>query len=196
MRVFADGEGAAGIAAAQAGETVRWRTYTYDAVGRTLTEYGGNTTRITDAAGKWKKYTYDAFGNLTKVTEPDPTHGNVDTLYTYDQLNRLTNVNMTRGAVTQTRTFAYYGQTSKLWQTTNPENGTVQYTYDSEQRLQRKTDAKGQKVEYTYDSYDRVVEINRYPAPGTAVDPCQRTKLYYDYNGVVQYFAENTWGRR
>jgi YD repeat-containing protein len=55
-----------------------------DGVSRTTWSYSGNTTTITDQAGKWKKYTYDAFGQLVKVTEPDPQHGNVDTNYTFD----------------------------------------------------------------------------------------------------------------
>ena len=60
--------------------------YTYDATGRTLTikkpdnstttyVYSGNTTKVTDAKGNWKLFTTDALGNLTKVTEPDPTLG-------------------------------------------------------------------------------------------------------------------------
>jgi YD repeat-containing protein len=61
-----------------------------DGVSRTTHVYSGNTTTITDPAGKWKKYTYDAFGQLLKVTEPDPLHGNVDTNYTYDTLGWLT----------------------------------------------------------------------------------------------------------
>jgi YD repeat-containing protein len=44
--------------------------------------------------------TTDVFGNLTKVTEMAPG-GSVDTTYTYDNLDHLTAVNMTRGSVTQ-----------------------------------------------------------------------------------------------
>src|SRR5690606_31966658 len=50
------------------GGTPLWSTYTYDALGRTLSvalpngggvttyEYVKNTVKVTDAAGKWKKY--------------------------------------------------------------------------------------------------------------------------------------------
>jgi YD repeat-containing protein len=100
-----------------------------DGVSRTTHVYSGNTTTITDPAGKWKKYTYDAFGQLVKVTEPDPLHGNVDTNYTYDTLGRLTVVSMPRGAVTQSRTFTYDGSSQRLLSATNPENGTVSYAY-------------------------------------------------------------------
>jgi len=101
------------------GGTVYWTTYTYDALGRTtrtdlpdgsfsIYVYEGNATTITDPAGKWKKYTTDALGNLTKVEEPNPAGGaNLETLYTYDVLNKLKTVSMTRSSTTQTRTFVY-----------------------------------------------------------------------------------------
>src|SRR5690349_13438454 len=66
-----------------------WTSYTYDTLGRTLTvtlpdgsgtttyAYAGNTTTVTDAAGKSKKFPRDGAGNLVKVTEPDPSEGTV-----------------------------------------------------------------------------------------------------------------------
>jgi hypothetical protein len=59
-------------------------TYSYDCLGRTLSvslpggsgtttyAYQGNTTTVTEPAGKWKKFTPDALGNLIQVTEPNP----------------------------------------------------------------------------------------------------------------------------
>jgi YD repeat-containing protein len=194
-----------------------WTTYTYDGLGRavetlaadgvsrTATVYAGNTTTTTDAAGKWKKYTYNAFGALVRVTEPDPVHGNVDTTYTYDVLGRLTTVTMPRGAVTQTRTFAYDGNSRRLTQTVNPESGTVTYGYTKkvpdgfggfidvyDGLLHTKTDAKGQKVEYDCDAYRRLVQVRRYPTP-TQEDVCQRTDLYYDVNPFG--LSWGGWGR-
>jgi YD repeat-containing protein len=155
-----------------------------------------NMTATAGPAGKWKIYVQDAFGRLTKVLEPDASNvASLETNYTYDFLDRLLTVTMTRTGVTQTRTFSYCGLTNKLTRATNPENGTVQYEYDAAQRLFRKTDAKGQKVEYTYDSYNRVTEINRYPAQASVPDACQKTKLYWDVNPLVGDFSANTWGR-
>lgn len=66
------------------GGTVYWTSYTYDALGRTLTVsqpgnsgtttylYVGNTVKVTDPGNKWKRMTMDGFGNLVKVEEPDP----------------------------------------------------------------------------------------------------------------------------
>ena len=104
------------------GGTVYWTTYHYDALGRTVSAvgpdgastgqygYAGNRVTVTDAAGKWKTFTTDVFGNLVKVTEPNPGGGNVETNYTYDRLNNLTQVSMPRGGATQTRTFVYAGR--------------------------------------------------------------------------------------
>ena len=87
------------------------------------------------------------------------------TYYTYDVLNHLTGVSMTRGSVTQTRTFNYIdpvaGKPSVfLRSATNPENGTVSYTYNADGTLASKTDAKSQVFSYGYDSYKRVVTVS------------------------------------
>jgi YD repeat-containing protein len=56
---------------------------------------------------------------------------------------------MPRPTGTQTRTFNY-NNTAYLQSATNPENGTVTYTYNSfTNKLATKTDAKGQQVQYT-----------------------------------------------
>jgi len=146
------------------GEAVYWTTYTYDALGRTTQVdlpggtgsttyvYEGNTVKVTDPAGKWKKYTLDAVGNLVQVSEPAPEGGTHETYYTYNVLKQLTQVSMPRGGSTQTRTFNYDLATGRLASATNPENGTVSYTYNNDGTLQKRTDARGQRVEYTYDN--------------------------------------------
>ena len=156
--------------------SVYWTNYTYDASGRTTKvalpdgsattyAYQGNTVTVTDPAGKTKTFTMDAFGNLTKVVETDPTLGQVSTNYTYDILNHLITVSMPRGSNTQTRTFNYIpsGTSSVgayLLSATNPENGTVSYTYNSNGLLASKTDAKGQVFTYFYDIYyNRLYQI-------------------------------------
>jgi YD repeat-containing protein len=53
----------------------------------------------------------------------------------------------------QRRTLTYDKTTqSRLLTATNPENGTVSYTYNYDGTLQSKTDAKNIKAEYSYDS--------------------------------------------
>ena len=121
---------------------------------------------VTDPAGKWKQYTMDSLGNLTQVLEPDPSLGNVTTSYTYDVLNHLIVVSMPRGSTTQTRTFNYAASNvvgALLLSATNPENGTVTYTYNyATSQVVSKTDAKNQQVQYTYDSYNRVTQVGHF----------------------------------
>ena len=64
---------------------------------------------------------------------------------------------MQRAAGLQTRTFVYSGK--YLASATNPENGTVNYTYTANGKLATKTDAKGQQIVYTYDAYLRLTQI-------------------------------------
>jgi len=158
------------------GGTVMYTTYAYDGMGRTLTKtapdgsvttyaYSGNTVTVTDPAGKWKQYTMDSLGNLTQVVEPDPSLGNVTTSYTYDVLNHLIGVSMPRGSTTQTRTFSYTTNNvvgALLLSATNPENGTVTYTYNGNSQIATKTDAKNQQIQYTYDSYNRVTQVGHF----------------------------------
>ncbi len=112
------------------------------------------------------------------------------TTYTYDMLNHLTGVSMPRSSGTQTRTFNYTSGTTVgalLLSATNPENGTVTYTYDTNKRLATKTDAKGQAFNYTYDSYNRLTQIS----VGSTV---LRTYVY-DSNPDDSYFSQNGLGR-
>jgi YD repeat-containing protein len=69
---------------------------------------------------------------------------------------------MPRGSNTQTRTFNYITGSSvgpNLLSATNPENGTVTYTYNSDNTLATKKDANGNQFAYSYDSYKRLTKI-------------------------------------
>jgi hypothetical protein len=88
------------------GETPVWTVYSYDCLGRTLsvaqpassgtTTYvnQGNSVTVTDPAGKWKTHTTDALGKLVQFNEPDPSLGNVQTIYTYNLRNQLAAENL------------------------------------------------------------------------------------------------------
>ena len=175
-----------------------WTTYTYDGSGRTIavtliategastttTSYAGNSTTVTDPAGKWKTSTVDAFGNLTLVTEPNPAGGaNWTTSYAYNNLSQLTQVSMTRPQGTQTRTFAYTG--ADMTSATNPENGTVTYTYDNAHHVATRTDALGQQTQYFYDVYGRVTQVSHGTMSGGTfiADPSQWVDYGYDSSG-------------
>jgi len=97
---------------------------------------------------------------------------------------------MPRATGTQTRTFNYTTGTTVgtlLLSATNPENGTVTYTYNTDKTLATKTDALNQQFSYTYDSYKRITQINL----GQTVI----RQFYYDSNPVDSTFSQNIAGR-
>jgi len=92
------------------------------------------------------------------VIEPNPAGGaNFVTTYSYDGMNHLVGVTMTRPEGTQTRSFVYTGP--DLTSATNPENGSVSYTYNAAHQVTTRTDAKNQVTQYTYDSYGRLTGV-------------------------------------
>jgi RHS repeat-associated protein len=117
-----------------------------------------------------------------------------ETFYTYDRFNRLTNVSMPRGGVTQTRTWEYRTSDQRLWKVTNPENGTTEFQYNTDGTVQWKKDAKGNRIEYSYDAHQRVTQIRRYPLGGSE-DQGQRVDLSYDTNPYDGSFTQYGFSR-
>ncbi len=193
---------------AGSGSPSAWTTYAYDERGRiasvtavpdgsvTQYTYVANMTTITDPALKWKTQTFDAAGSLGNVTEPDtPNSFTNSTTYTYDGLNNLTGVTSQTASGTQTRSFTYSGldRTTE----TNPENGTVNYTYDSAHHVLTKTDAIGQQTHYSYDTYGRLTAQYFYPLVSgvPTLDTNQTVLYYYDTNPHEPSFTTNSTGR-
>jgi YD repeat-containing protein len=147
----------------------------------------------TDPANNSKTYTRDSFGNLLSVQENDSQSGGlVTTSYTYDVMNHLIAVSMPRNGYTQTRTFNYNVNgtvvTAFLQSATNPETGTVSYTYNSNNTLASKTDAKNQTFTYAYDTYNRLTTIS--------VNSTLLRTFIYDTNTLDNTgFSQNTLGR-
>lgn len=179
------------------GGTVQWTTYTYDALGRTLSvalpggagtttyEYVKNTVKVTDPAGKWKTYETNGLGQLVKVIEPNPAGGaNLETTYAYNVRGQLYTATMTRGGTTQVRTFNYDLATGRLTSAVKPETGTTSYTYNSDGTVQHTVDAKNQRTSFTYDALKRVTSVKRYTWNGSSYvhQACQDVDYYYDQN--------------
>jgi len=139
-------------------------TYTYDALGRKLTQlqqdstssltwlYNGNVTTFTDEVGNAWRRTSDAFGRLINVAEPTTA----TTIYTYNALNNLLSVtqNGVTGETPRSRGFNY-DSLSRLTSSRNPETGMISYGYDANGNLTSKTDARGVTTNYLYDALNR-----------------------------------------
>ncbi|MEK7831692.1 MAG: RHS repeat domain-containing protein, partial [Acidobacteriota bacterium] len=130
--------------------------------GKVTTAYDADFTTVTDQVNRSRRSMVDGIGRLVRVDEPDAVSGNLGatsspvqpTNYTYNALDRLTQT--VQGV--QTRTFSY-SSLSRLISATNPENGTVSYTYDNNGNLLTKTDARGFIANYAYDALNRNTNI-------------------------------------
>jgi YD repeat-containing protein len=137
--------------------------------------------------------------------------GRVTTSYTYDVMDHLTDVNMTRlypatGTFPQHRTFEYapglnlVGYASigpDMWRETNPETGEITYEYNSAHRVVTRTDAKKQQRQYSYDTYGRVTQARRYVLTNGQLQEQleQRVDYHYDGNPLDSAYSQNVWGR-
>ncbi len=136
------------VGPAPAGENTKRKQFQYDGLGRLksvceLTSGSGSVscTQTSPQTGYFTQYTYDALGNLKTVSQSGQTR-----MYYYDMLSRLTSE-------------------------TNPETGTVQYSYDvntttpgyncqsaSAGDLVKAYDAAGNTECYAYDPLHRLTQ--------------------------------------
>lgn len=101
---------------------------------------------------------------------------------------------MTRGGVTQARTFNYDLATGRLLSVTKPETGTTSYTYNTDGTVKDVVDAKNQKTAFIYDALKRVTSVKRYTWNGSshAHQACQDVDYTYD---TLSGGGTNLWGR-
>lgn len=157
------------------GESPRFRTFTYDAVGRvtqiqnpdntfTYTCYNDWVTVTIDANNHRKRETRDAYGRLKRVDEYQGTYpppcttaeGSpyATTSYDYDVLGNLRFVTDHLGNVTEMR----YDTLSRKIYMKDPDMGVWTYAYDGVGNLLQQTDAKGQTILFSYDKLNRLVQ--------------------------------------
>ncbi|MGI8542987.1 MAG: hypothetical protein ACR2MD_05845, partial [Aridibacter sp.] len=179
-----------------------WTTYTYDTQSRVTqvtapdgstskTFYNettspssaasntGNTVRSQDAWGRERWARTDAFGRLTEVVEPDANGtggvyaaGNMQTGYTYDELDQLTQVN--QGV--QVRKFKYDSLGRMTRQKLAEQTATINdagsyvgaggiwsdsFVYDARSNLTQRTDARGVKTNFSYLKNGSTDPLNR-----------------------------------
>lgn len=130
----------------------------------------------------------DALGRLTTIYE-DPSSLNYSTSYGYDVLNDLTQVS--QGS--QTRTFAY-DSLKRLTSATNPENGTVSFSYDNNGNVLTRTDARSITTTIAYDAVNRPTSKSYNDSPQTPT-----INFYYDSqtlpSGAPSYSRGYSTGR-
>src|SRR5256885_1148597 len=139
---------------------------------------------VTDASGA-TTYAYDAVGNLQNFTYPNGvTHA-----YSYDALNRLTQMGASKSA-SQISNYAYtLGTAGNRTSVAELSGRTVAYAYDSLYRLTSETVSadphnKNGAVTYTYDSVGNRKTLN------STLPPAGGTNYSYDADdrlGTDQY---------
>jgi RHS repeat-associated protein len=178
------------------------------------TSYSGNSTTVTDQAGKSRTSQVDGLGRLTSVWE-DPAGLNYQTVYQYDALDNLLCAEQ-HGSVTGTgcssppsndatspwrvRRFTY-SSLSELLTSTNPESGAISYSYDNDGNLFQKTAPQANQTgsattttTYCYDKLHRLVGQAYTPLTCPLTSP--PVQFLYDqtsYNGLT---ITNGIGRR
>ncbi len=115
-----------------------------------------------DEAGKKRQSWIDGLGRLIEVDEPNVSGTlSVPTCYSYDLNNNLTGV--VQG--TETRSFVY-DLISRLTSSTNPESGTMSYSYDNNGNVLTKTSPAPNQTNpavtvttsYQYDTVNRLTK--------------------------------------
>jgi RHS repeat-associated protein len=154
-------------------------SYSYDVLNRKIAQlnpdstgvswsYSGTSVTYTDEKKNQWQRTYDALGRLTTVLEPNGAaqSPSMETDYTYDALGNLWSVNQWGGASGSSGAIARaftYDSLSRLISATNPETGTVSYSYDANGNLLSKTSplvnatSGTQTIGYCYDVLNRLV---------------------------------------
>ena len=158
-------------------------TYGYDSEGRwtTLTAKVGATTlatgysydeldrieSVTDPGNRVFGLEYDEVGSLSKLVRPN----GMDTRYTHDPLNRLTNIRTyKRSPDTTIASYAYTLGPTGIRTRIEEADGTVNdYEYDGLYRLTKETVSGGQPYEKSF-SYDAVSNRTKQTSSGAVVD--------------------------
>jgi RHS repeat-associated protein len=144
---------------------------TFDALGRKLTDVGGqgqtttftydrngNALTVADGLNQTTTRVFDALNHLSTSTD---ANSGVAT-WTYDAHNRILTAQDQGG---HTTSYVYDGF-GDIIQETSPDRGTTVYHYDNNGNLTSKTDALSVVVNQTFDKLDRALTTT-YPADST-----------------------------
>jgi len=123
---------------------------------------GTSTVTETDETGCKVKTETDFLGRMWKVSEmSDPYTAYNRVTYTYDALDRITQITHAKGSgpQSQTRSFVYDGY-GRLQSETNPESGTITYTYKPNDLVETVSDQRGVVRTYGYNTRNMVTGVS------------------------------------
>jgi RHS repeat-associated protein len=161
----------------------------FNASASTSYDANGNLIQSSDGLGFKRQLGYDALNRLQQTIDnyngTDTATKNTTTGYTYDSLDRLTQVTDPSNLST---TYAYDGLSDATGQT-SPDTGSTSRTFDAAGNVLTRTDAKGITATNTYDGLDRLITTSY-------ADTTQNvTYSYDDPNGVTGCSTSNPVGR-
>jgi RHS repeat-associated protein len=149
----------------------------------------GDLASLTEPSGLVTTFTYDALGRKLTDTEKSDTFPNgVTTSYTYDALSRVLTTTEPAAGGHQARTTNTYDLDGNLLSTAvndliggEPARLT-RYEYDEHNRLERETDPEGNETSYGYDQFGNRTSMvdalgNRYEYGYTARNMPAETRL-------------------
>ena len=149
----------------------------------------GNLVQSTDGLGFQRQLGYDALNRLQQTIDnyngSDPATKNTTTGYTYDSLDRLTQVTDPSSLNT---TYAYDGLSDPTGQT-SPDTGATSRTFDAAGNVLTRTDAKGITATNTFDA------LNRLTSSSYADTTQNVTYSYDDQNSVTGCGSSYPTGR-
>jgi len=193
-----------------AGPTL-WTTSHYDSLGRVYQvdnqdgtpSYAipqGLSKTLTDEAGHSRTIVSDSLGRVTQVLEPNKSSGalTMSTTYTYNVEGIIDIWQYGDTGDTPRHRQSAYDSLGRLLSSTNPETGTVSYSYTVNNALCAgdvslpcsKTDARGVVSSYTYDALNRITQEQS--AGGTGVAGFNYT---FGYDAISPTPQPNLVGR-
>jgi RHS repeat-associated protein len=170
-------------------ETEKWTRYTYDPLGRTLTQtnpdkssssttYAQGKITLIDPAGRKEVEMHDALGRLISLTQYQDSQTDFVTAYQYDPLGNLTSVTDPENNATTVT----YNSLSRRIGMSAPDTGQWAYGYDSNGNLTTVSDANGSSMQYKYDALNRIT-LKHLLAAGSGVRTIPDTIFTYDQPG-------------
>ncbi|MFK2853934.1 RHS repeat-associated core domain-containing protein [Dyella humi] len=145
----------------------------FDASASGSYDANGNLVQSADGLGIQRQLGYDALNRLVQTLDnyngTDSATQNTKTAYTYDSLDRLTQLTDPSNLAT---TYSYDGLSNTTGQQ-SPDTGMTSRTFDAAGNVLTRTDAKGITATTTYDVLDRPLTVS-YP------DSTQNITYAYD----------------